>query len=349
MDNENNLHPSEPAFVQVKRQLVHDSAPWVEKYRPLYLKDVLLDKNTRLFFNKACQTENIPNLLFYGPPGTGKTSAILALLRDFQPTRKKEVLHLNASDERGIDVIRTQISNFVSSSSFFRDSMKFVILDEVDNMTKNAQYGLSYLMHSQYNDADGTNLRNGGSIVRFCLICNYISKIIPSLKHEFVCMRFNKLPKSLVASFLGNIARKENIVISNRTIWSLYDRYGSDLRGMINYLQSMSDMNDPTLVSALPKIDKILGIKCSASECGSSAFLKEMLECAKNTSIKEILKEHFSLYLEKLCYEDHQEQPDSFSLNLVEYVLHMPDEKNFSDFLLVYFKRLYCTCCSHLD
>ena len=106
-----------------------------------------------------------PNILLYGPPGTGKTTTIVNLvnsyLKKLNKSSKGLMIHLNASDDRGIDVIRNQINQFVSSSPLFNDGIKFVILDEVDYMTKNAQYALKYLLQS-YN-------KN----VRFCLICNY--------------------------------------------------------------------------------------------------------------------------------------------------------------------------------
>jgi DNA polymerase III delta prime subunit len=100
------------------------------------------------------------------------------------------VIHLNASDERGIDIIRNQIYQFVKSNNFFDVGLKFVILDEVDYMTKNAQQALKFLLQNSFYN------------VRFCLICNYISKIDESLKNEFICVRFNQLPKEDIFNFI---------------------------------------------------------------------------------------------------------------------------------------------------
>jgi DNA polymerase III delta prime subunit len=205
------------------------STPWVEKYRPQSIEHIIMDKYNRRFFESIIQTDHCPHLLFYGPPGTGKTTSIFSLIRQFMPHLKKEILHLNASDDRGIDVIRSQILQFVHSNTFYRDAKKFVILDEVDNMTKNAQHGLTYLLQS-------VSLHN----VRFCLICNYISKIVPSLKHEFIIVRFNQLPQKEIIQFLSQIADKEQLFLSKSSMKRLCGRFSSDVRSMINYMQTQS-------------------------------------------------------------------------------------------------------------
>jgi replication factor C subunit 3/5 len=167
--------------------------------------------------------------MFYGPPGTGKTTTIINLINEYQrkygETNKGSVIHLNASDERGIDIIRNQIFQFVKSKNFFEKGVKFVILDEVDYMTKNAQQALKYLLQSYcYN-------------VRFCLICNYISKIDESLKNEFICIRFNQLPKQDIYKFIKNITLSENLVLSDKVIDTIQNNYNSDIRSMINFIQ----------------------------------------------------------------------------------------------------------------
>ena len=104
------------------------------------------------------------------------------------------MIHLNASDERGIDVIRNQITKFVNSNALFENGTKFVILDEVDYMTKTAQQALKHLLNTVNKE------------VRFCLICNYITRIDESLQTEFVKLRFNKLPKDATIKFLNHIS-----------------------------------------------------------------------------------------------------------------------------------------------
>ena len=174
---------------------------WVEKYRPKIFQDIVLDPLNRQILNNIIETSYFPNLLFYGPPGTGKTTSIINLINSYQEklnTKNKDlIIHLNASDERGIDIIRNQINFFVNSKPLFHTGMKFVILDEVDYMTKNAQQALRYL------------LQNYSSNVRFCLICNYISKIDEGLQNEFIRLRFNQLPKTDIIKFLNNISVSE--------------------------------------------------------------------------------------------------------------------------------------------
>jgi replication factor C subunit 3/5 len=175
-----------------------------------------------------------PNLLFYGPPGTGKTTTIINLITAYQAKlnnkNKDLIIHLNASDERGIDIIRNQISFFVNSKPLFNTGMKFVILDEVDYMTKNAQQALRYLLQSYTNN------------VRFCLICNYISKIDEGLQNEFIRLRFNQLPKNEIVQFLTNISTSENLNISQKSLHCIQKLFKSDIRSMINFLQSNQDI-----------------------------------------------------------------------------------------------------------
>jgi replication factor C subunit 3/5 len=206
------------------------NVPWVEKYRPTQFDHIVLDPLNREFFQNIINKGHFPNLLFYGPPGTGKTTTIINLIQEYQAkyTRinKETIIHLNASDERGVDIIRTQIYQFVRSCHIFESGCKFVILDEVDYMTKNAQQALKTLLQTcQHN-------------VRFCLICNYISKIDESLQREFICVRFNQLPPSEIRHFIRKIADSEKISMDNEEIDLLMASHHSDIRSMINFMQS---------------------------------------------------------------------------------------------------------------
>lgn len=208
---------------------------WVEKYRPTNFNDIVLSPNNRKIFKNIIDMNYFPNLLFYGPPGTGKTTTIINLINEYQTKYSKinssTIIHLNASDERGIDIIRNQINQFVKSMNLFETGLKFVILDEVDYMTKNAQQALKYILQ--------TSIHN----VRFCLICNYISKIDESLKNEFICIRFNQLPPEYICNFLQNIVVKEGISLKPSTIQSIQKMYGSDIRSMINFIQLNQNLN----------------------------------------------------------------------------------------------------------
>ena len=212
------------------------STPWVEKYRPSCFEDIVLDPLNKILLKNIIDNNYFPNLLFYGPPGTGKTTTIINLVNVYQEKmnlkNKGLMIHLNASDERGIDIIRNQINSFVNSKSLFGDGMKFVILDEVDYMTKTAQIALRYLLNNYNNNFN----------VRFCLICNYISRIDESLQTEFVRMRFNQLPEKDILKFLQKINQNENLQIKDDILISIQKHFMSDIRSMINYMQSNQDL-----------------------------------------------------------------------------------------------------------
>ena len=206
-----------------------EAIPFTEKYRPNNFDDIVMESLNKDFFITMLKQKYFPNLLLYGPPGTGKTTTIINLINEYQKSvnniNKCLVIHLNASDERGIDIIRNQINQFVKTNNLFEEGFKFVVLDEVDYMTKNAQQALKYLIQSC------------GKNVKFFLICNYISKIDQSLQHEFICVRFNKLPIQNINTLLKSICKKENIQISNRSIDVIQTLYKSDIRSMINFIQ----------------------------------------------------------------------------------------------------------------
>ena len=207
--------------------------PWVEKYRPTNFDHIVLDEINKKILKNIIEIDHFPNLIFYGPPGTGKTTTIINLINEYQQRwsgekMKECIIHLNASDERGIDVIRNQIQQFVSSSGLFKKGMKFVVLDEVDSMTKTAQQALRFLIQET----------SFTSNVRYCLICNYISRIDSSLQDVFITLRFNELPKPDIMMFLKNILVNEKITdVDELDISHVIDLYKSDIRSMINYIQ----------------------------------------------------------------------------------------------------------------
>ena len=262
-----------------------ESIPWVEKYRPKHLSDVVLDENNKIILDNIIENDHFPNLLLYGPPGTGKTTTIINLINSYQikyhQNHKGLMIHLNASDERGIDIIRNQIASFVNSSGLFMDGMKFVVLDEVDYMTKNAQQALKYLLQS-YN----TN-------VRYCLICNYISRIDESLQNEFIRLRFNQLPEDSIKSFLKNIVSKENLDISDKSIKSIQSVYQSDIRSMINYIQSNQNiLSDYKIINyeIWDNLTHIIGTKTLHEILDSISKISNIYGIEK----KSLLKEYFN-------------------------------------------------------
>ena len=210
--------------------------PYVEKYRPVNFDDIVLEPLNKKILKNIIETGYFPNLLFYGPPGTGKTTTIINLVNAYQEKlnqkNKELMIHLNASDERGIDIIRSQINQFVNSKTMFTHGMKFVILDEVDYMTKNAQQALRYL------------LQNFSNNVRFCLICNYISRIDEGLQNEFLRLRFNQLPENDIIRFLNKISISEKLNLNKKSLNLIQKLYKSDIRSMINFIQSNQNLKD---------------------------------------------------------------------------------------------------------
>ena len=226
--------------------------PWVEKYRPKLLDGVILNEYNKDVLNNIIAKRHFPNLLFYGPPGTGKTTTMVNLIDLYQNdvTMKKSLtIHLNASDERGIDTIRQQISSFVNTNGLFSKGLKFIILDEVDYMTKSAQLGLKYL------------IENSNENIRYCLICNYISKIDKSLQNSFIKLKFNSLPEKDIIFLLRDISINEKLNLNIDKLSLIQQYFDSDIRSMINYMQTnkiMVNLIDNTILDNLIDKEKTL-------------------------------------------------------------------------------------------
>lgn len=290
-----------------------DNIPWVEKYRPDVFEKIVLDDTNRTIFQNILDKEYFPNLLFYGPPGTGKTTTVINVINEYNKrytsNSKGSVIHLNASDERGIDIIRSQILQFVKTNNFFENCIKFVILDEVDYMTKNAQQALKYLLQScRYN-------------VRFCLICNYISKIDDSLKNEFVCIRFNQLPKNDTSTFIREICNKESLDITESQINHLLEVYNSDIRSMINYIQlNKEDTGKDNYILSNILFDQLHLHLTSGSKIDIIITFIHNISINYNTDKKTIIKKYLNYVIrDKKCEINHE------FLTICESVLHIND------------------------
>jgi DNA polymerase III delta prime subunit len=289
---------------------------FVEKYRPVKFEDIVLDTLNKKILMNIIDTGYFPNLLFYGPPGTGKTTTIINLVNSYQEKlnqkNKELMIHLNASDERGIDIIRSQINQFVNSKTLFNQGMKFVILDEVDYMTKNAQQALRYL------------LQNYSKSVRFCLICNYISRIDEGLQNEFLRLRFNQLPENDIIKFLENISNSEKLNLSNNSLRLIQKLYKSDIRSMINFMQSNQNIKDDDINIIDDNVwDNLYNkIKQGDELTKLTNFINET-SSKYNIDKKNIIKDFLNYIIRKYEYLNTPKY-----LNFVENIIHFEDCKN---------------------
>ena len=307
---------------------IEESIPWIEKYRPNNFNDIVLDDTNKIILENILNSNYFPNLLFYGPPGTGKTTTIVNLVNSFREKNNQKasglVIHLNASDERGIDVVRNQISQFVNSMSLFTSSSctKFVILDEVDYMTTNAQYALKYLMQVQNN-------------VRFCLICNYISKIDESLRNEFIRLRFNQLPDKNVVNFLKIINSKEELDFTEDDLRGIKKSFGADMRSMINYMQSSKTFNVKNMIIDDSKWEIIIKyILTNDKQENSKKYFKNLCNSYR-MPLKTIIKDLINYII-----RNYTNNINSQFLDFSEFIVHLQDT-DFDDLLGYSLPKLY--------
>ena len=286
--------------------------PWSERYRPTSLADVggNTDIVTALLSFKSISS--IPHLILHGPPGSGKTSSVLAMARSFfgEGSFSTMVLELNAGDARGVDTMRNQIQFFTRCSSVSdttSSAIKMVILDEADSLSHRAQCALRHLIETS------------SGRVRFCLCCNYVSKLSAGLRSRCTSFRFTGLSKVHLYRTIRSVARKEGMKISTRGLDAVVDVCSGDARQAINLLQSLSldghdhgHDHDETTIDHAQRVYHSCGL-ASPSEI--------------DTIFDALLRERFSVAVESLTFFVHDKQ---FSLSqiitpLVERVIECSD------------------------
>jgi replication factor C subunit 2/4 len=288
--------------------------PWIEKYRPVKIDNIIGQENVVKMLNKTLDNNNLPNLLFYGPPGTGKTSTILAIGRElFGPVHfKNRVIELNASDDRGISAVRNKIKIFAKMAVNTANSyppFKIIVLDEADSMTTDAQSALRKIMEDY------------SSITRFCFICNYKSKIIDPIASRCAQFNFLALPKNIMHEKLLSISQSEGLELNDDTIDGVIDLSGGDMRKAIMLTQNlryvennitkeqlyeingrMTNIQINSLVDfiKIKSFNEIIEKAKDISYQGYSIdyFLEQFMESLlNNTSINELHKATILLYL----------------------------------------------------
>ena len=202
---------------------------WTEKYRPKKLKEIIGQKPITNRLQKFLIERDLPHLLFSGPAGTGKTTAIIAFASElFGDNFTGNFLELNASDERGIDVIRNRVKSFARTRPLGDVPFKIISLDEADSLTRDAQHALRRTMERYV------------SSCRFCLICNYSSRIIEPIQSRCAVFRFPRLDEKELAKRINHIAKIEQVQITDDGLQAILYVSGGDLRRAINVLQAAS-------------------------------------------------------------------------------------------------------------
>ncbi|XP_071946391.1 replication factor C subunit 5-like [Antedon mediterranea] len=214
----------------MSKEATSTNLPWVEKYRPNKLEELIAHTDIINTINKFMKADRLPHLLFYGPPGTGKTSTILACAKQLYSPKEftSMVLELNASDDRGIGIVRGPILSFSSTRTIFRSGFKLVILDEADAMTNDAQNALRRVIEKYTEN------------VRFCMICNYLSKIIPALQSRCTRFRFGPLDQDQMIPRLRHVINEERVEVTEDGMTALITLATGDMRKSLNMLQSTS-------------------------------------------------------------------------------------------------------------
>jgi replication factor C small subunit len=210
---------------------MEESAIWTEKYRPKAFEQI---KGQTEIVDRArafVETRNMPHLMFTGPAGTGKTTLSLIIVKKlFGDSWRSNYLELNASDERGIDVVRQKVKNFARTKALSEVPFKIIFLDEADALTREAQQALRRTME------------NFTDTCRFILSCNFSSKIIEPIQSRCVVFKFRPLEKNDITGIIKEIAEKEKINIDEKAIEKLYEISEGDCRRIINVLQSIASV-----------------------------------------------------------------------------------------------------------
>ena len=270
--------------------------PWIEKYRPTNINDIDYHKVIRNKLKKLINNKKFPHTIFFGPPGTGKTSTILACAREiYGEGYKTMVLELNGSDDRGIKVIRENIKGFSEYNQLFCRGVKLVILDEADSMTYDAQFALRRVIENYTHNT------------RFCLICNYISKLIPALQSRCITFRFSNIEKDYALVKLKEVVKKENIKFNKLGLETIIEICKGDMRKCINLLQSVS--------MATGYVNEINVYKCSGEP--TSEVFKNLLNYLTQHSFVDTYNYINNIRLEySMSLIDLIKRIDKFILNL---------------------------------
>jgi replication factor C small subunit len=301
---------------QQKPNLVSDIM-WVEKYRPTRLDQVINQKEiVKGLENLLKKPNELPHLLFTGSAGVGKTTMAICLARQLLGENwKRDTLELNASDERGIKMVRERVKEFASIMKLSMNQQederpfKFIILDEADEMTSEAQTALRRI------------IEDSAKTTRFVFICNYLSHIIEPIQSRCVIFRFSRVSEDEVVEYLKNICKEEGVKVDDKALRKIYEHTNGDMRHSINILQAASACGNVSLqqvqnaigISGRSKISEIIDLAID------SKFNESRLKLLELLNVYGVSETDFLRYANEEIFKRDLENPYEVSTILAEY------------------------------
>ena len=287
---------------------------WSEKYRPKKLKEVVDQKEIIKGISNLIRSPDIPHMLFAGPAGVGKTTTALCIAMELLGEEwRKNTLELNASDERGIKMVRERVKEFAASIKLADDKEfgkpKIIILDEADEMTSEAQTALRRI------------IEDSARTTRFIIICNYLSQIIEPIQSRCVVFRFRRLPKEDVIDHLKMICEQQKVKYEEKALAQIYEATGGDLRHSINIMQAAAGMGLVSVasvtaaigISGRARVGEVLRLAMSGKFNDSRAKLLEL------TQVYGMSEGDFMKYANEEAYDMRIEKPEEFAALMAEY------------------------------